>query len=109
MSPRDFIPDKKKTSCREWFATLVIDPMNRTRIAFEIFMGLIYMICYILDPYIFSLRFKPLQYTGVHVVSETCTVFIILEILLLPFMGIKKEDRQLSTNEKKYEKKDNGK
>ena len=59
-SPDDFKIDKVKTTCREWFANIVIHPMSRTRIAFEMFMGYIYFTCYLLDPYIISLRFKPL-------------------------------------------------
>ena len=53
-------------------------------------MGFVYLVCFVLDPYIISLRFGPLKYQAIHRILAICTVFITLDILSKPFMGIEK-------------------
>ena len=82
---------QRKNSWKENFAFYIIDPMNPYRILYEIFMGLVYLDVLVIDPYLLALRFSPLEVPFLANFSIVSTVLIIIEILLRPMMGIKKE------------------
>ena len=66
--------------------------MNPYRILFEMIMGFIYLLSYMIDPYIVVFRLLPYSRESMRVMSEVCNFVILIDILLIPFMGMKKED-----------------
>ena len=66
--------------------------MNPYRIMFEIMMGFVYLLVFVIDPYILAARFHPLETPFMSTASILCTILIFVEILLRPIMGIKKEN-----------------
>ena len=54
-------------------------------------MGLVYLDVLVIDPYLLALRFSPLENPFLANFSIVSTILIIIEILLRPMMGIKKE------------------
>ena len=95
--------DKKKSSCVENFAYYIIDPMNPYRISFEIMMGFVYLLVFVIDPYILAARFHPLESPFMRVASIVCTIFIIIEIFLRPVMGTRKENYNMNTKDEDLE------
>ena len=85
----------KKSSCVESFAFYIVDPMNPYRISFEIMMGFVYLLVFVIDPYILAARFHPLEIPFMSTASIVCTILIFLEIFLRPIMGSKKENYQM--------------
>ena len=53
--------ETKRPTCLERIAPYVIDPNNRYKVAFDIFLAGIYMLTYWLDPIILAFHFKPLE------------------------------------------------
>ena len=41
----------------------IIDPRNKYKVGWDVFIGLIYQACYIIDPYVFAANFEPLRNT----------------------------------------------
>lgn len=55
-------------------------------------MGFIYLLSYLIDPYILVFRLTPYSRENIRTLSEVCTFAILIDILLIPIMGSKKED-----------------
>ena len=89
----------KTSSCVAAFAFYIIDPMNPYRITFEIMMGFVYLLVFVIDPYILAARFYPLAHPFMSTASVLCTILIMLEIFLRPIMGRKKEDYNLNQDD----------
>ena len=47
-------PKEKAKSCRERVAPYIINPNNPYKIAWDVLIGVVYLIAYIIDPYVFS-------------------------------------------------------
>ena len=54
-------------------------------------IGVLYLFAYFYDPYI-VVAFKPLQSRSVRGVQEVFAALFIIDMLITPFTGIKKED-----------------
>ena len=89
---KDWKENVKKKTCRESFAGFVIDPRNPYRILFEVIMGFIYLLSYLIDPYILVFRFRPYNKPNIRILSDLCNFIILVDILVIPIMGTKKED-----------------
>lgn len=52
----------------------------------DVFMSLIYLTCYCVDPLIYSYDFKIMvRYTALTFIQRFCTYMIILDMILTPF------------------------
>lgn len=48
-------------ACREKFAQYIINPKNMYKVLWDVLMGFIYLVCYMIDPYALAFRFKPFE------------------------------------------------
>ena len=70
-------------------------PVNRYKILWDIILGALYLLSYILDPYIFAFHFRPLKKESVKTVEQIITFFLTFDILLKFFTAVKKEDEPI--------------
>ena len=61
----------------------------------DLIIGFIYLVSYILDPITIAFKFEPLKNNFVRDFSAFVTVMIVLDILLVPFSGTPKDDNEL--------------
>ena len=52
----------KKKGCNERFAPYIINPMHRYKLAWDVFIGLLLLFSYFLDPFISALLLSPYEY-----------------------------------------------
>ena len=77
-------------------------------------IGIIYLISFILDPVVLAFKFKPIETESLHRFSELVTYFIVLDIIIVFFTGVPKdetevqEDRQKKRNKSGKNKKNKG-
>ena len=58
---KKFVEEKKQSfSLRERIAPYIIDPKNRYKVAWDLMIGIIYLLSYILDPIAAAFMFEPL-------------------------------------------------
>ena len=50
--------EPKKPTWKEKLAPYIVDPMNTYKVAWDMFMGFIYLSAYLLDPYSFAFEFR---------------------------------------------------
>ena len=62
-------------------------------------MGALYLLSYILDPYIFAFHFRPLKNESVKTIEYIITFFLTFDILLNFFTAVKKEDEPLPVDD----------
>ena len=82
--------DKRQLKCKEKIAPYIINPMNKYKIAWDTFMGFIYLFAYITDPFSFAFEFKPLSNRQYQNFTEVIVFIILFDMFLTPFTGIKK-------------------
>ena len=56
----EILQKKPKQSCKEVIAPYIIDPFNKYKVAWDMLIGMIYLVTLILDPLILAFNFKPL-------------------------------------------------
>lgn len=83
---------EEKKSCRGYLAPYIIDPFNRWKVLWDINMGLWYLLAYIIDPLIIAFYFKPLQYKGINNFQKLVSLFILIDMVLVPFTQVPKDD-----------------
>mgnify|MGYP001038952789 FL=1 len=74
----------------------VIDPLNKYKVTWDLLIGVIYLISYMLDPVVLAFKFEPLETESIMRFCETVTVFIIIDMFLVPFTAVRKEDDVIS-------------
>ena len=82
----------EKKGCRAKFAPYIIDPMNKYKILWDILMGILYQLAYIIDPVILAFEFRPLLIAGINNYQRAISFIIIIDMLLVPFTGVPRED-----------------
>lgn len=97
--------EKESRGCRAIIAPYIIDPLNKYKMTWDLFIGIIYLISYVLDPIVFAFKFQPLESTNIREFSNVVTYILILDILLVPFTGVAKDDNEISIEGKKNKKK----
>ena len=63
---KHFKEKKAKKTCVTRIAPYIIDPLNKYKIGWDLCLGLIYLISYILDPIVFAFKFEPLENVPIH-------------------------------------------
>ena len=69
-------------------------------------MGFIYLLSYLIDPYILVFRFRPYNKENMRIMSDLCNFIILIDILVIPIMGTKKEDDQAGIDDEEPPEKD---
>ena len=79
-------------SCKERIAPYIIDPLNKYKVMWDVSIGLIYLMSFLLDPIVFAFKFVPLESKIINRFSEFVTYMLVVDILIVPFTGVPKED-----------------
>ena len=82
--------------------------MNPYKVAWDMIMGVFYLIAISIDPYVFGFHFAPLENKTLNNLQRVLTLIFFFNILLMPMTGVRKEDVMLvdPMNAKEGEKKD---
>ena len=59
---------------------------------FDNLMGFIFMICYLMDPYIVAFKFRPLGTESINIFQRSVTYIIVIDIFVTLFTGLPKEE-----------------
>ena len=74
-------------------------PVNRYKIIWDIILGALYLLSYILDPYIFAFHFRPLKNDSVKTLEQMITFFLTFDIMLKFITAVKKEDHTIPVDD----------
>lgn len=58
----------------------------------DVSIGLIYLMSFLLDPIVFAFKFVPLENKNINRFSQFVTYMLVVDILIVPFTGVPKED-----------------
>ena len=76
---------KSAKSWKEKIAPYIIDPMNSYKLAWDIVIGLIYLLAYAIDPYV--LAFHAMEDDSLRQFGNIVSGVIFADILSTPFVG----------------------
>lgn len=62
MSTMRHQEEEKAKSFKARIAPYVINPESKFKVAWDVMLSLVYMTCYLMDPYIYAHQFEPLQH-----------------------------------------------
>ena len=79
----------------------VINPQNYYKVTWDLGIGFVYLLSYILDPINFAFKFEPMKNIIVRDMAAFVTVIIIIDILLVPFSGTPKDDSEMPGDKEK--------
>ena len=68
-------------------APYVIDPMNRYKVFWDLSLGFVYLLSYLMDPFIFAQHFEPLSNDTVVELQETVTWLMVIDIFISMVTG----------------------
>lgn len=101
---------KKKLTCRERIAPYIIDPMSPYKIAWDMFMGVCYLYAIVIDPFVYSEHFFPLENKRLNRFNRFLTLIFLVNIIVTPLTGVPREDSILvDTSEESEEQTPNQK
>ena len=86
--------EEKNLSCKEKVAFLIIDPNSKKKVLWDIFMGFVYLICFLIDPVIYSFNFEPLFRDSTNRLQRVMTFLIVIDMIIMPFEATVKEDNK---------------
>ena len=73
-------------------APYIINPHGRYKMLFDNFMGFMFLLCYLMDPYVVAFEFHPLKEQSASIFQRSVTYLIILDMILTLFTGLPKEE-----------------
>ena len=94
LNSRLFVEDEKKgSSCSEWVALYTIDPTNFFKMTWDLCIGLVYLICYFLDPFVLAFKYTPLfiETNRINQLQRALTFILFFNMAIVPFSAIKKK------------------
>ena len=87
-SSKVFKEDKDNArSGRMFIAPYVINPMNRYKVFWDLSLGFVYLVSYLMDPFIFANHFEPLSNDTVVNVQELVTWLMVIDIFISMVTG----------------------
>lgn len=81
----------------------MLDPRNRYKVAWDVFMGFVYLVSYVMDPLIVAFLLKPLTEKSINIMTITLTFIILFNMLLKPIMGVEKDNDLIQLENEKME------
>ena len=87
---------EKQLSCRACLAPYIINPLNRYKVAWDMALGILYLVCYFLDPVLLVFEFRPLVNRDMNQFQEAVTLILIINMLLTPFTATRKKENILT-------------
>lgn len=70
----------------------MLDPKNRYKVAWDVFMGFVFLLSYVMDPLIIAFLLRPLTEKFIYTLTITLTCIILFNMLITPMMGVKKDN-----------------
>ena len=67
----------------------------------DLAIGIVYLFSYILDPVVFAFKFEPLENESLRNLSLLVTYIIIVDILIVPFTGVYKDETEMMEDREK--------
>ena len=52
--------EKEKVTCSSYLAYKIIDPTNKYKVMWDLGIGIVYLVSFIIDPVVFAFKFEPL-------------------------------------------------
>ena len=95
----DDVVIKKPVTFRSWFAKYIIKPTNGYKILWDILLGVIYFLSYLIDPLAFAHMFVPLRFTSVNLIQRIFSVMLMIDLVLQFVTAVKFEQASLSNEE----------
>ena len=81
----------------------MLDPRNKYKVAWDVFMGFVYLLSYVMDPLIVAFLLKPLTEKSINIMTITLTFIILFNMLLKPIMGVEKDNDLIQLENEKME------
>lgn len=81
----------------------MLDPRNKYKVAWDVFMGFVYLLSYVMDPLIVAFLLKPLTEKSINIMNFTLTIIILFNMLLQPIMGVEKDNDLIQLENEKME------
>ena len=72
-------------------APYIIDPFNKYKVAWDMLIGIIYLVTLILDPIILAFNFVPLLHLNINVYTALITWLIIIDMILVLVTGLPRD------------------
>ena len=97
-------------SCKERLTPYIINPESRYKVAWDMALGLLYLVLFWMDIYIIAFRFLPLEMPSINSFQRVSNMILVLSMLLIPVTGVPKketilpidaEDKKLKMNRMK--------
>lgn len=83
-------------------AFYTINPKNRYKMAWDLFIGVPYLICYWIDPFVISFNYEPLNNSKLNFLQQILTILLLIDMALVPFSATEKKISILSTEKDRY-------
>lgn len=77
-----------KLSCLERIAFKIIEPQSRYKIAWDMLLSIVYLICFAVDSLVFAFRFTLLDSRFLRGLIYVNLIFVILNILVTLMTGL---------------------
>lgn len=88
VSSKIYREKKKETRyIKAFIAPYVINPMNRYKVFWDLSLGFVYLLSYLMDPFIFAQHFEPLSNDTVVEIQETVTWLMVIDIFISMVTG----------------------
>lgn len=96
--------EKEKVTCTMYLAHKIIDPANKYKVMWDLSIGIVYLVSFVIDPVVFAFKFEPLQTDSLRIFSDLVTIVFIIDILLVPFTGVYKDETEMQEEKDKKKK-----
>ena len=103
---QDLEDDTEVKTCKEKISPyVVINPKSRYKIFWDIFMTIVYLTCYVIDPLLYALSFDPLIYSpSWNRFQRLLTWLIVIRMVLEPFTAVQRNEIQANKEDGDDEK-----
>ena len=81
----------------------MISPFEKKKIAWDTFIGLNYLLSYLLDPYILCFFFTPLENDSIYGMQRGISIIVTIDILFNFVTGIPRDDNTIPLDEDEEE------
>ena len=81
----------------------MLDPRNKYKVAWDVFMSFVYLLSFVMDPLIVAFLLKPLTEKSINTLTITITIIILFNMLLTPMMGVKKDNDLIQLENERME------
>ena len=74
-------------------------PTSFYKITLDLLIGLVYLLCYVIDPLCVAFYYEPLYNTNLNRLQRVLTIILVINMILVPFSARLKKIDLLATSE----------